>query len=119
MRIEGYKVLNVAGEGSYGIVLKAKDLSTGEIMAIKRFKGADDDSTKRELRILSMLQHPNIIHMVNAGYMFLYLHTYIHKHIMRIPASYYQYIIHHKHFCTRNRNLVLDAVGDCILPLNM
>jgi hypothetical protein len=37
-RIENFKHLNKIDEGSYGIVFRAKDLITGEIVAIKKIK---------------------------------------------------------------------------------
>ena len=63
-----YELLGVVGEGAYGIVLKCRQKETGELVAIKKFKetGEEDDeaarkTTTREVRILRMLKHPNIV----------------------------------------------------------
>lgn len=36
-----FEVLKVIGEGAYGIVLKCKNIQTGELVAIKKFKESD------------------------------------------------------------------------------
>lgn len=36
-----FEVLSVIGEGAYGIVLKCKNIQTGELVAIKKFKESD------------------------------------------------------------------------------
>lgn len=56
----------VLGQGSYGQVVRAKQVPTGEIMAIKKINNvfADPIDAKRilrEIRILRQLRHPNII----------------------------------------------------------
>ena len=61
-----YEPLGVIGIGAYGIVLKAENRETGEIVAIKKFKESDSDSTirkisLREVKILKMVSHPNIV----------------------------------------------------------
>ena len=57
----------VIGIGAYGIVLKAQNKETNEIVAIKKFKESDQDETirkisLREVKILKLLSHPNIVH---------------------------------------------------------
>lgn len=49
------------GEGAYGVVLKCRNKENNEIVAIKKFKEADDDevvkkTTLREVKILRMLR---------------------------------------------------------------
>ena len=49
------------GEGAYGIVYKAKNKETGEVVAIKKFKESEDDeivkkTTLREVKMLRMLR---------------------------------------------------------------
>ena len=61
-----YEVLGIVGEGVYGIVLKWRNKETGEIVAIKKFKESDDDeairkTTIREVKILRLLRHENIV----------------------------------------------------------
>ena len=61
-----YDILGVVGEGAYGVVLKCKNKENGEILAIKKFKDSDEDeiikkTTLREVKILRMLKHNNIV----------------------------------------------------------
>ena len=69
-----YEIQGIVGEGAYGYVYKAKNTETGDYgkttlwpsVAIKKFKDADDDESVRktilrEVKMLWMLKHPNII----------------------------------------------------------
>jgi cyclin-dependent kinase-like len=65
-----YEVLGVVGEGSYGIVYKCKNKKNNEFVAIKKFKEEEDDLVKktisRELRVLQILKHDNIVEFKEA-----------------------------------------------------
>lgn len=67
-----YELVGVVGEGAYGIVLKCRNKETGETVAIKKFKESDDDEENvrktmmREVKILRMLRHPNIVSLKEA-----------------------------------------------------
>jgi cell division cycle 2-like len=66
--IENYKQLNKIDEGSYGIVFRAEDKETGEIVAIKKIKlGKEKEgfpiTSIREINILFNLHHENIVRM--------------------------------------------------------
>lgn len=66
-----YEVLGVVGEGAYGVVLKCRNKETSEIVAIKKFKESEDDqvlhkTNLREVKILRMLRHNNIICLKEA-----------------------------------------------------
>jgi cyclin-dependent kinase-like len=66
-----YEVLGVVGEGAYGVVLKCRNKESAEIVAIKKFKESDDDeilrkTTLREVKILRMLRHNNIVSLKEA-----------------------------------------------------
>ena len=66
-----YEVLKVKGEGAYGIVLKCLNKNTGTNVAIKKFKESDDDeilrkTTLREVKLLRMLRHPNLVSLPEA-----------------------------------------------------
>jgi cyclin-dependent kinase-like len=61
-----YEVQGIVGEGVYGLVLKCRNKETGEIVAIKKFKESEDDeivrkTTIREVKILRLLRHENIV----------------------------------------------------------
>ncbi len=54
------------GEGTYGVVYKAKDKKTGMIIALKRIRlEAEDEGIPstaiREISLLKELRHPNIV----------------------------------------------------------
>jgi len=66
-----YEKLGVVGEGAYGIVLKCKNKETGEVVAIKKFKESEDDdlvkkSILREVKLLRMFKHENIVQLREA-----------------------------------------------------
>jgi serine/threonine protein kinase len=61
-----YQVLEKIGEGTYGVVYKAKDRQTGRYMALKkiRLEGEDEGippTSIREISLLKELDHPNIV----------------------------------------------------------
>jgi len=54
------------GEGTYGVVYKARDKQTNEIVALKRIRLEVEDegipsTTLREISVLCQLKHPNIV----------------------------------------------------------
>ncbi|KAH8736307.1 kinase-like domain-containing protein [Ilyonectria robusta] len=58
------------GQGTYGVVYKAVDLSSGEIWAVKEFKPKARTaqwtaSFRREVEIMARLQHGNIVNLVH------------------------------------------------------
>lgn len=68
-RMERYQKLEKVGEGTYGIVYKAKDRMTGEIVALKKIRlEAEDEGIPgtaiREISLLKELQHQNIVRYV-------------------------------------------------------
>ena len=66
-----FDTLGVIGIGAYGVVLKAKNKETNEIVAIKKFKESDDDeivkkTTLREVKMLRSLKQENIVTLVDC-----------------------------------------------------
>jgi len=66
-----YEVKGVVGEGAYGVVLKARNKESGDLVAIKKFKeNEDDDIVKktilREVKILRMLKNENVVLLKEA-----------------------------------------------------
>ncbi|XVF79126.1 hypothetical protein PTKIN_Ptkin14bG0194600 [Pterospermum kingtungense] len=61
-----YKILEVIGKGSYGVVCAALDTHTGEKVAIKKIQDVFEhisDATRilREVKLLRLLRHPDIV----------------------------------------------------------
>jgi len=68
--MEHYEKLEKVGEGTYGVVYKAKDAS-GEIFALKTIRlEAEDEGIPstaiREISLLKELQHPNIVRLCDV-----------------------------------------------------
>lgn len=71
LAMEGYETLGVLGEGTYGVVVKARHRATGRLVAIKKYKQAEDDdhvrkTSLREVRVLKQLRHPNVISLLDV-----------------------------------------------------
>ena len=92
-----YEVLGVVGEGiiysgAYGVVLKCRNKESNEIVAIKKFKESDDNelvykTTVRELKLLRLLKHENVIQLKEAfrrkGQLYL-VFEYIEKNLLEV-----------------------------------
>ncbi|KAJ0400772.1 hypothetical protein P43SY_008709 [Pythium insidiosum] len=67
--MEKFQKVEKIGEGTYGIVYKARDLSTGRLVALKKIRlEADDEgvpsTAMREISLLKELStHPNVVHL--------------------------------------------------------
>eukprot|EP00924_Labyrinthula_sp_SR-Ha-C_P006136 snap_masked-scaffold_54-processed-gene-1.54-mRNA-1 protein AED:0.24 eAED:0.26 QI:0/0/0/0.88/1/1/9/0/224 len=66
-----FDVIKVIGEGAYGIVLKCINKKTGDFVALKKFKSDDEEAIVhknifREVRILRILRHQNIVHLIEG-----------------------------------------------------
>lgn len=70
---ERYERLEKLGEGTYGIVYKARDTSTGEIVALKKIRLENEEegmpsTAMREISILKELNHVNIVSLKDVIY---------------------------------------------------
>ena len=67
-----YRLVKRLGRGSYGIVWRAEDKATGEVVAIKKCfdcfqNGTDSQRTFREISLLKQLNgHPNIVQLYDV-----------------------------------------------------
>lgn len=66
--VDDYDKLNDIEEGSYGWVSRAKNTSTGEVVALKKLKmdNANDGfpvTGLREVQTLMASRHPNVVHL--------------------------------------------------------
>ena len=71
MKMERYQKMEKIGEGTYGVVYKAKDRVTGEVVALKKIRlEAEDEGIPstaiREISLLKELQHPNIVRLYDV-----------------------------------------------------
>ena len=69
--MERYQRLHKIGEGTYGVVYKARDKATGEVVALKKIRlDAEDEGIPstaiREISLLKELQHPNIVRLYDV-----------------------------------------------------
>jgi cyclin-dependent kinase-like len=82
--MQKYEIIERIGEGAYGVVLKCRYNDSGQsktktihedgeenLVAMKQFKEGDDSeivkkTTMREVKILKMLQHQNIVELKEA-----------------------------------------------------
>jgi len=69
--MEKYVKVDKLGEGTYGIVYKAKNKETGEIVALKRIRLDSEDegvpcTAIREISLLKELKHPNIVRLYDV-----------------------------------------------------
>ena len=72
-----YEVLSRIGEGGFGVVYKARLLSTGQLVALKTTLKPEPDADPRvatrvarflaESRLCARLYHPNIVQVMDAG----------------------------------------------------
>ena len=66
VNIERYQKLEKIGEGTYGVVYKARDRKNGEQIALKKIRlEADDEGVPstaiREISLLKEIHHPNVV----------------------------------------------------------
>ncbi|MBQ4849535.1 TOMM system kinase/cyclase fusion protein [Pseudoalteromonas sp. MMG012] len=76
-RSDYYKLLNKIGEGGFGLVYKAKQVSTGQIVAIKFLSLPHElvqdkrrryiERFHREVDLIGRLNHPNIVQLIDKG----------------------------------------------------
>ncbi|CAM9556858.1 unnamed protein product, partial [Chrysoparadoxa australica] len=87
-----YEVLGVVGEGAYGVVLRCRNKETSDVVAVKKFKESEDDdivrkTTLREVKVLRMLRHPNIVSLKEAfrrkGKLYL-VFEYVERNLLEV-----------------------------------
>ena len=66
--LDAYEKMEKLGEGTYGVVYKAKHKATGEIVAVKRIRLEKEDdgvpsTAIREISLLKNLKHPNVVEL--------------------------------------------------------
>jgi len=76
--IKNYACIEKIGEGGYGLVYKAEQMSTGQTVAIKTIKFKDGTAVQkrnqqlarfeRETKLCAEINHPNIVQLLDKGY---------------------------------------------------
>jgi len=69
--MERFRRLEKLGEGTYGVVYKARDVNTGDTLALKKIRLDVEDegipsTAIREISLLKQLQHPNIVRLYDV-----------------------------------------------------
>jgi cyclin-dependent kinase len=70
-KLARYQKLAKVGEGTYGLVYKARDVKTGDFVALKRIRLTSEEegtpsTAVREISILKQLRHPNIVSLLEV-----------------------------------------------------
>ena len=63
---QNYEIIKKIGEGGYGKIYKVKNKESGDIRAMKQImksKIPDIEKFQNEIKILSMVDHPNIVRL--------------------------------------------------------
>ena len=96
-----YKKMDKLGEGTYGLVYRAKDLKEKKIVAIKKIKLDRNEegipaTTLREVSLLQHLKHPNIVDMSGVLYdegelflVFEFMDSDLKGYLDKLPAETY------------------------------
>jgi len=69
-QLDRYEKLQKIGEGTYGVVYKAKDRQTSRMIALKKIRLEHEDegvpsTAIREISILKELNHPNVVNLLD------------------------------------------------------
>jgi len=69
--IRQYETLEQVGEGTYGVVYRARDLRTDRIVALKKVRMEKEKdgipiTCLREVKILKEIDHPNIVRLLGV-----------------------------------------------------
>ncbi|XP_077885447.1 cyclin-dependent kinase-like 4 isoform X2 [Ictidomys tridecemlineatus] len=107
--MEKYEKLAKIGEGSYGVVFKCRNKSSGQVVAIKKFVESEDDPVVkkialREIRLLKQLKHSNLVNLIEV---------FRRKRKMHLVFEYCDHTLLNE--LERNPNGVADGVIKSVL----
>ena len=141
MNQDRYQKLDKLGEGTYGVVYKARDKMTSEIIALKKIRLEYEDegvpsTAIREISLLKEVQHPNVVKLKDIVHgeeklylIFEYLDYDLKKHLEingspflpHIVKSYLYQMLNGIAYCHANRvlhrdlkpqNILIDKAGN-------
>jgi cyclin-dependent kinase 1 len=99
MSVGDYQKIEKIGEGTYGVVYKARNTKTGQFVAMKKIRLESEDegvpsTAIREISLLKELQHPNIVklecivhHDVKLYLVFEFMQMDLKKYIDTKPVD--------------------------------
>jgi len=103
-QISKYFKLEKLGEGTYGVVYKAQDKTTGEIIALKKIRLFEDEGIPgtaiREISLLKELNYKNIVTLhdvVSVGKQIYLVFEYLDndlKQYLDLKKRKMKYLIH-------------------------
>ncbi|KAI7736534.1 hypothetical protein M8C21_020608 [Ambrosia artemisiifolia] len=97
-----YMAERVVGTGSFGVVFQAKCLETGESVAIKKVL-QDKRYKNRELQIMRLLDHPNVVPLKNCFYSTTEKNeVYLNVVLEYVPETVYRMS---RHFVRMNQHM--------------
>ncbi|KAF1809756.1 cell division control protein 2 [Eremomyces bilateralis CBS 781.70] len=98
--MENYQKMEKIGEGTYGVVYKARDLTSNKVVALKKIRlEAEDEGVPstaiREISLLKELNNPAIVRLLNIVHadghklylVFEYLDLDLKKYMESLPVS--------------------------------
>lgn len=83
--VSRFDIIKKLGQGTYGKVQLGINKETGQEVAIKTIKKSKIESEadlvriRREIQIMSSVQHPNIIHIYEGGLFFFTIPLIYHQ----------------------------------------
>lgn len=97
VKMNDYKVLSTVGEGAHGIVLKARHIVSGDLVALKKvtLKKISEDGIPvqviREIKALQCLEHENVVYLIDVfpqGLSFVMVFEFMPSNLWEILDSY-------------------------------
>eukprot|EP00484_Ammonia_sp_Unknown_P001394 CAMPEP_0197021746 /NCGR_PEP_ID=MMETSP1384-20130603/2683_1 /TAXON_ID=29189 /ORGANISM="Ammonia sp." /LENGTH=409 /DNA_ID=CAMNT_0042449651 /DNA_START=138 /DNA_END=1367 /DNA_ORIENTATION=+ len=89
-----YSAERVIGSGSFGVVYKAVQIQTRQTVAIKKVR-EDRRYKNRELQIMKVVKHPNIVTLMDCFYSKIQRDIYLNLVMEYIPETLYVTIRNH------------------------